>query len=232
MDRQNASSSLINRVRLSRGESAKGEHNIPHRERSKSDERVRPVLRPCGHRRSLSMPSLSKNVHFEHNLEDVCYFEKSEPPLAVSEGSSPVGEFQEEAHLYEWNFSTPNFPYAASQNSMLVRLERVYFSNDHMALLGSIVVANLAYEKSIICRFTMDYWKTISEVEAQHYRGSRCVKGQSYDQFIFSILLSEVIDLESKPLFLCIRYKVNGQEFWDNNSDRNFQIDFKKRLIR
>ncbi|KAK2122413.1 hypothetical protein NOF04DRAFT_1196456 [Fusarium oxysporum II5] len=42
----------------------------------------------------------------------------------------------------------------------------------------------------------------------------------------YSKYLTECTDLEYKPMFLCIRYVVGGQEFWDNNSYANFQVDF------
>lgn len=36
-------------------------------------------------------------------------------------------------------------------------------------------------------------------------------------------------NLESKTLYLCIRYNVNGAEYWDNNNEGNFQVAFKKK---
>ncbi len=54
---------------------------------------------------------------------------------------------------------------------------------------------------------------------------------QSQDRFNFTLKLSDLANLESKTLFLCIRYNVNGQELWDNNSGTNFQIDFRKKML-
>ncbi|KAM6510179.1 protein phosphatase regulator gac1 [Fusarium falciforme] len=129
---------------------------------------------------------------------------------------------------YEWELSTPNLPRSrVSQETAPVRLYRVYLSNDSMNLLGTVVVANLAYHKSVVCRFTMDFWNTIPEVTAQH-----CREIEGYDIFKFAVGLAELVDLEMKPMFLCVRYNVNGQEFWDNNSSLNCQLDFRKRPLR
>uniref|UniRef100_A0A8H7K1I1 CBM21 domain-containing protein n=1 Tax=Bionectria ochroleuca TaxID=29856 RepID=A0A8H7K1I1_BIOOC len=32
-------------------------------------------------------------------------------------------------------------------------------------------------------------------------------------------------------MFLCVRYSVNGQEYWDNNNSANFQVDFRKKYL-
>jgi hypothetical protein len=29
-------------------------------------------------------------------------------------------------------------------------------------------------------------------------------------------------------MFMCIRYNVDGQEYWDNNDSVNYQVDFHK----
>ncbi|RMJ10333.1 hypothetical protein CDV36_010041 [Fusarium kuroshium] len=202
------------------------------RPRSESSERVRPALRPR-HHRSSSMPSFSKTVHFDTKLNNVCYFRKADRPLAVSAGSSPViGHLEvneypfyadNDEDLFEWQLFTPNFPRdSLDRDSMPARLERLYLSHDKKHILGSVIVANLAFEKSVICRFTLDYWTTTSETTAVH---CCAVPGQmgKYDRFIFSIRLTETVNIESKPIFLCIRYNVNGQEFWDNNLGTNFQ---------
>ncbi|WAO95486.1 CBM21 domain-containing protein [Fusarium falciforme] len=206
------------------------------RERRKFTDPVRPAIHPCVHRRSASAPTSPKAVHFGPVLEDVRFFNQAERPIAVSAGSSPIMDrsschfslLPQELGPYEWELSTPNLPRSrVSQETAPVRLYRVYLSNDSMNLLGTVVVANLAYHKSVVCRFTMDFWNTISEVTAQH-----CREIEGYDVFKFTVGLAELVDLEMKPMFLCVRYNVNGQEFWDNNSSLNVQLDFRKRPLR
>ncbi|KAJ3454827.1 hypothetical protein MRS44_013427 [Fusarium solani] len=214
--------------------------------RRKSNEQIRPILRPRSHRRSSSAPTLSKTVQFDSDLENVRYFYQADRPFAVSEDTSPVTDCDETdifpppydeclkrgALSYEWELVTPNFPRdTTARKAMPVRLERVYLSDDQTAILGSVIVVNLAFEKSVICRFTLDFWKTISETTAQYCDGADLDVMPGYDRFVFSITLVDTVDLEAQPLFFCIRYATNGQECWDNNSGTNFQVDFRKRHL-
>ncbi|KHN97113.1 uncharacterized protein MAM_05222 [Metarhizium album ARSEF 1941] len=220
----------------------------PQMVRKKSGELVRPALR--GHRRPSSVPGtpvFSKAVHFDSHLEHVRHFLQVDRPLAVSAGSSPADNYDGSAEYpfladsrgskalpFEWELATPNFPHdCLVRKTMPVRLEKVWLSNDHKSLLGSITVSNLAFHKSVVCRFTMDYWKTVSEVSAEYSHEIRPRHSlEGHDRFTFAIKLSDMADLESKTLFFCIRYTVNGQEYWDNNSSTNFQVDFKKKYLQ
>lgn len=219
----------------------------PQMVRKKSGELVRPALR--GHRRPSSMPGtpvFSKAVHFDSHLEHVRHFLQVDRPLAVSAGSSPAENYDSDAEYpfpkdgrgnkippFEWELATPNFPHESLiRKTMPVRLEKVWLSNDHKSLLGSIAVANLAFHKSVVCRFTLDYWKTTSEVNAEYSHEIRPRENpEGHDRFTFTIKLSDMADLESKTLFFCVRYNVNGQEYWDNNNSTNFQVDFKKKHL-
>jgi hypothetical protein len=99
-----------------------------------------------------------------------------------------------------------------------------------MALYVLIVVANLAFEKSIICHFTRDYCKTVSETPAQYYRAPSSRSGQNYYKFVVDIMLFDADELDSTPLFFCVRYIINGQEYWDDNAGVNFEVDFRRKL--
>ncbi|KAG6008153.1 hypothetical protein E4U21_004910 [Claviceps maximensis] len=220
----------------------------PQMVRKKSGELVRPALR--GRRRPSSMPGtplFSKAVHFDSHLEHVRHFLQVDRPLAVSAGSSPAETYENEHEYpfptssscnqtsppFEWELTTPNFPHdSLTRKSMPARLEKVWLSNDQKSLFGSVVVANLAFSKSVVCRFTLDYWKTVSEVNAEYsheIRPRESSEGQ--DRFTFIIKLSDMADLESKTLFFCVRYIVNGREYWDNNDSTNFQVDFRKKFL-
>ncbi|RTE68269.1 hypothetical protein BHE90_017353 [Fusarium euwallaceae] len=195
------------------------------------------------------MPStlaFSKAVHFDSHLECVRHFLQVDCPLAVGTGSSPIDSHgsddehplpatgQPKARLpYGWEILKSNFPSnSASRRSSPVWLEDVWLSNDQKALLGSVAVANFAFQKSVTCRFTTDCWETISEVSA-HY--SYEIRPQEtpggHDRFTFSIELPDMTGLESKSLSLCIRYSVNGLDFWDNNDLRNFRLGFRKKHL-
>jgi hypothetical protein len=220
----------------------------PQMVRKKSGELVRPALRPSSRRRPSSMPGtpvFSKAVHFDSHLEHVRHFLQVDRPLAVSAGSSPVENYDSDNEYpfdtksgtrsppYEWEILTTNFPHDnLARKSLPVRLEKVWLSPDQKTLLGSVAVANLAFQKLVVCRFTLDYWKTTSEVVAEYGHEIRPKEtAVGCDRFNFSIKLADTANLESKTLFFCLRYSVGGQEFWDNNSSANFQVDFRKKHL-
>ena len=222
----------------------------PQMVRKKSGELVRPALRLASRRRPSSMPgtpTFSKAVHFDSHLEHVRHFLQVDRPLAVSAGSSPVDNYDSDTEYpfssderlgaralpAEWEIIMTNFPVETPvRKAQPVRLERVWLSNDQKSLIGSIAVANLAFHKLVACRFTLDYWKTTSEIAAEYVCEIRPVDTpHSQDRFHFTIRLSDLANLESKTLYFCIRYTVNGREHWDNNNGTNFQVDFRKKLV-
>lgn len=94
-----------------------------------------------------------------------------------------------------------------------------------------MAVANLAFNKHVVVRFTLDYWKTTSEVVAEYDPEQRTKpREDGYDQFKFSIKLSDQANLETRTLLLCFRYDVNGQQYWDSNDNQNYQVDFIKKV--
>ncbi|KAK2021029.1 hypothetical protein LX32DRAFT_699683 [Colletotrichum zoysiae] len=231
-----------------------GNNNVdskPPMVRKKSGELVRPALRPASARRRPSSmpgtPTFSKAVHFDSHLEHVRHFLQVDRPLAVSAGSSPVDNYDSDTEYpfpgderrgartppFEWEIVVANQPVETPiRKSLPVRLERVWLSPDQKNLLGSVAVANLAFQKSVTCRFTLDYWKTTSEVAAEYSHEVRPQEGLvSQDRFTFTIKLSDLANLETKTLFFCVKYSVNGQEFWDNNNGTNFQVDFRKKHL-
>lgn len=222
----------------------------PQMLRKKSGELVRPALRPASRRRPSSMPgtpTFSKAVHFDSHLEHVRHFLQVDRPLAVSAGSSPVDNYDSDTEYpfgnedkhgarsppFEWEMVIHNFPSETpARKCQPVRLERVWLSNDHKFLIGSVVVANIAFQKSVTCRFTLDYWKTTSEVNGEYVSEvTPRATEQGHDRFNFSIKLADLANLESKTLYFAIKFTANGQEHWDNNNGPNFQVDFRKKML-
>ncbi|KAI1434377.1 putative phosphatase regulatory subunit-domain-containing protein [Xylaria sp. CBS 124048] len=210
--------------------------------RKKSGELVRPALRPASMRRPSSMPgtpTFTKAVHFDAQLEHVRHFLQVDKPLAVSANSSPIESYDSDTEdpfkvvrgsraSHGWEIVMNNFPAETPiRKGLPARLERVWMSPDQKSLMGSVSVANLAFQKSVVCRFTFDYWKTTSEVGAEYHQEIRQRDGEiGHDRFHFSIKLSDIANLEAKTLYLCIRYNVNGAEYWDNNDHSNFKVNF------
>jgi hypothetical protein len=214
--------------------------------RKKSGELVKPALRPSSRRRPSSMPgtpTFSKAVHFNEDIEQVRHFLQVDRPIAVSAGSSPVETYDSEGEypfgyddgykssIVEWEIRTANFPRdSIDRQSQLVRVEKIFLSSDKKTLVGVVACANIAFNKYVVARFTLDYWKTTSEVVAEYNNDIRRKQSNDgYDRFNFNIKLSDQAHLESKTLLLCVRYSVNGQDHWDNNSNMNYQVDFIKK---
>ncbi|OQD82822.1 hypothetical protein PENANT_c019G03257 [Penicillium antarcticum] len=212
--------------------------------RKKSGELVRPALRPASaRRRPSSMPGTpvySKAVHFDSKLEHIRHFLQLDRPLAVSTETSPVDSHDTESEFpfghsagskgpsWDWELRLSNWPKDVSSHAP-VRLERLFLSADKTTLIGTVAVANLAFQKYVTARFTLDYWRTTSEVGATFCHDVRRQQAMDgYDRFSFDIKLKDQANLESKTMFMCIRYNVDGQEYWDNNNAMNYQVDFHK----
>ena len=125
-------------------------------------------------------PSFTKSVHFGDDLEHVRHFLQVDRPIAVDAGSSPVEDYDSDfafedyssVRRYEWVIRLSNFPAdTADRLAKPVRVERLWLSSDYRCLLGSVTVANLAFQKVVAARFTFDYWKTTSEVLEVRSRG-------------------------------------------------------------
>lgn len=217
--------------------------------RKKSGELVKPVLTRGGLRRRPSSmpgtPTYSKAVHFDAtSLENVRTFCGSDRPIVVSAGTSPAEQYASDIEFpfgndpsekrkpaFEWEIRLSNFPPETVERKLApVRVERVYLSSDNKNLLGAIAVANLAFHKLVVARFTLDYWKTTSEVVADYTNDVRRKQlNDGHDRFLFSVKLEDQANLENKTMFFCVRYNVNGQEYWDNNNSVNYQVDFAKK---
>ncbi|KAI5295193.1 hypothetical protein KEM52_002085 [Ascosphaera acerosa] len=228
--------------------------------RKKSGELVRPALRMRPRPASVpGTPTYIKAVHFDAKLEHIRHFLQVDKPTAVSADTSPVDNYDGDNEFpfgsenrsddesdrgettvrpqpgFEWDARIANYPsHPESRKDMVVRLERIFLTPDNKNLVGVVSVANLAFHKSVVARFTFDYWKTTSEVVAEYNPDVRRKKRQTchgveYDRFDFSISLADQANLQSRQLFVCIRYCVGQEEHWDNNNWMNYNINFSRR---
>ena len=211
-----------------------GDRQVVHKQ---SGEVVSSVLRPPRRpaARSLSGPPTPKAVHFDTHV-DVRRFLFLDRPAAVSSACPTAAAVADDPpDDAPWRRSpqplildalTPLRPIEAS--SILpgppVYLERLRLAADGTSLLGWAAVANLAYEKQVHCRFTLDDWRTTNEVAANYHSS---IPGTDKDRFTFSAtLLASTNSLERATLILCLQYRVKGLEFWDNNNGVNYRFRF------
>nr|POE62275.1 protein phosphatase 1 regulatory subunit 3a [Quercus suber] len=216
-------------------------HMKPSLVRKKSGELVRPALRGSSRRRYSSMPgtpTYAKSVHFNDNDNQTRHFLQVDKPIAVSAGTSPVESYESESEFPfdgkpEREIKLTKFPEDTfERRARPVRVERIFLSPDKQTLIGTCAVQNIAFHKLVVARFTVDWWKTTSEVVAEYNNVTRSADHDGCDRFNFHIKLSDQAHIDDKTLLLCIRYNVGGQDFWDNNSGSNYQVEFVKSNAR
>lgn len=215
----------------------------------KSGESIRPALRSVSFRRSASTPDSpagpsSKVVRFDSHLEHLEHLLQVDRASVISAEYSPTKAYETDTELsfrghdaegpapsFEWEILVPNFPTETHLRMKLpVRVERVFLSSNNRSLIGSIAVANLGVDKHVVARFTFDYWKTCLVVVAKCTDDIRQPETDRYDKFKFIIKLADHGNLETKRMFFCVRYSVNGQVYCDDNNTDDFQVDFQKKV--
>ena len=204
---------------------------------------------------SRSEPSTPKNVHFpekDYALAIIHVFNRSTPPALTSNGNDDATEIEGEDALATrfpfpplssaFNYEidpTKSSPVPSKFSSANLLLESLNPSSSSFSstslttkpsLTGSILVRNLAFEKHVAIRFTLDDWQTVSEVGA-HYVNSLSLlpseilplssspspadpsscRERGWDRFTFTIRLEDhVYSLSTRTLWLAARYRIDS----------------------
>jgi hypothetical protein len=135
----------------------------------------------------------------------------------------------------------PSLYIPANPDVYLESISPILFPNSRAPLLrGTVRVRNIAFDKRVAARFTIDDWTTVSEVLARyagpaisgaHHHGDG--DDGKWDQFAFSISLEFYATRRAGAsshshaftLLLAVRFTVPGVgEWWDNNGGNNFRI--------
>ncbi|XP_036400435.1 protein phosphatase 1 regulatory subunit 3E-like [Megalops cyprinoides] len=101
---------------------------------------------------------------------------------------------------------------------MKVLLESV--ETDEFSLSGSVRVLNLAFEKTVILRYSLNNWLTFLDILASYVPDS---SDGVTDKFSFKIITPTFLESGSSLQF-AIKYCVGGEEFWDNNNGNNYKV--------
>lgn len=83
---------------------------------------------------------------------------------------------------------------------------------------GVIRVSNISYDKEVTVRWSHDNWKSYHDTHAVF-----CANDGGTDRFTFEL------PINGDDLVLAIRYRVESQEYWDNNRGRNYLISSEPR---
>ncbi|WWC65672.1 uncharacterized protein I303_108293 [Kwoniella dejecticola CBS 10117] len=116
------------------------------------------------------------------------------------------------------------------ENVMLERAE-LQSSLGPLCMRGSVIVRNVAFQKWVAVRFTLDHWQTVSEVSGTHvcHIPAATTGDEGWDRFSFSIKLEDYKrKLDERQLMLCVHFSVDGQDWWDANDGMNYNFTFKK----
>lgn len=155
--------------------------------------------------------------------------------------------------LIDWQLRLTNFPPLSYlkkiETGVPVFLEKIFISGDRKYLLGHVAVRNLAFEKHITIRYSLDNWMTVIELPTNYIEERpEVLKLNDYNRFGFKIPLNSLfhslkfstnsstdsLDASSneddgtstheRTYQLCIKYETNNQEFWDNNASKNYEV--------
>lgn len=91
---------------------------------------------------------------------------------------------------------------------------------DEFSLSGFVRVLNLAFEKSVSLRYSLNNWITFMDSLASYVPNS---SDGDTDKFCFKIVMPTYPD-NGGTLQFAIKYCVGGQEFWDNNNGNNYKV--------
>jgi len=204
------------------------------------------------HIRAPSEPSTPKNVHFpekDNGLATVRVFECSARPAALSNPANSNGDETEtegeDTPSARFPFPVFNYEIDPTKSSPVPSktspLSNLFLESLNLSpsspgattkhiITGFILVRNLAFEKHVAIRFTVDDWETISEVGAHYvdslsHQPSQVLSSPSpsttedtspqsrrgWDRFTFTIRLEDYAHtLSTRTLWLAARYRINS----------------------
>lgn len=185
-------------------------------------------------------PSSQKKVRFADSLglelTSVKHFDDADEPevperilAKLSRGSSPRLGGHPDARfprapakpaLVELQFANPG---ALPGFERRVREAKVLLESaeaDEFSLSGLVRVLNLAFEKSVSLRYSLNDWITFVDSPASYVPSS---SDGATDRFRFKIVMPTYLD-GGGTLQFAIKYCVGGEEFWDNNSGDNYRV--------
>ncbi|CAO3660360.1 unnamed protein product [Rhizopus stolonifer] len=160
-----------------------------------------------------------KSVSFGEPLEEVVYFHKTQPPRAIQEDLIVASDHR----LTKPNWTKPTLfgekGKIRMEQAKLVDGDYELAKKNQLLMEGQCRAMNLSYQKLVSVRYTFDLWHSYQEVTGEF---KESIPSTTWDRFSFSIPI-QTKDVP-QTIHLALRYSVNGQEYWDNNSGLNYKI--------
>ncbi|KAM8877167.1 protein phosphatase 1 regulatory subunit 3E [Synchiropus picturatus] len=120
----------------------------------------------------------------------------------------------------ELQFSSPGSLPGFEQKVREVKVLLESVESDEFSLSGFVRVLNLAFEKSVSLRYSLNNWITFMDSLASYVPNSS--DGET-DRFSFKVVMPSYPE-NGGTLQFAIKYCVGGQEFWDNNNGNNYKV--------
>ncbi|XP_053157732.1 protein phosphatase 1 regulatory subunit 3B [Hemicordylus capensis] len=89
------------------------------------------------------------------------------------------------------------------------------------AIVGTVKVRNLAFEKAVKIRMTFDTWKTFTDYPCQYVKDMYA--GSDKDTFSFDVCLPKRVQPHERIEF-AVCYECDGKVYWDSNKGLNYRI--------
>lgn len=144
----------------------------------------------------------------------------SNGPLHLNHMDTKFPRAPAQSMFMELQFANPGtFPgFEQRVREVKVMLESV--EADEFSLSGIVRVLNLAFEKSVFLRYSLNNWITFMDSLASYVP---CSSDGVTDKFQFKIVTPTYLD-SGGTLQFAIKYCVGGEEFWDNNDGNNYKV--------
>ncbi|KAI8366061.1 putative phosphatase regulatory subunit-domain-containing protein [Radiomyces spectabilis] len=167
-----------------------------------------------------STPTHAKSVKFDPvALERILFFQKTQMPSELkSDASAPMFRLQ----YVNWPPRETTDYYAKN-----VVVDKNFKVQNDNAIKGTVHVRNLAYEKHVAVRYTLDCWQSYHDTKAD-YEGPAGGTFKGFDTFVFKL------DLDTSKLAdrghvrgtvdFAVRYTIHGQDHWENNDGGDYEI--------
>lgn len=143
--------------------------------------------------------------------EDLQTTFQNDPPISLGQRLEKVI-----VPMFQQPGSLPSFlDIVQSQN---VALENAAVTDPIcLTITGVVRVRNLDFNKSVLVRYTLDGWRSFSDLQAQYVENS--CDGFS-DKFSF-ILFGNSLEV-GKRIEIAVRFLCKGQQYWDSNHGQNY----------
>uniref|UniRef100_A0A8D0GGH3 Protein phosphatase 1 regulatory subunit n=1 Tax=Sphenodon punctatus TaxID=8508 RepID=A0A8D0GGH3_SPHPU len=89
------------------------------------------------------------------------------------------------------------------------------------AIVGTVKVKNLAFEKAVKIRMTFDTWKSFMDYSCQYVKDTYA--GSDKDTFSFDISLPKSVQPHERIEF-AVCYECDSKVYWDSNKGQNYRI--------